>query len=208
MALLEPVLLSRATRPPPHRVAIPHVLQGKQLPETPLKFEGDPTVGSKVMPLSNRYSSLERRDLRLTEYDSTSTRRKTASGKSCKNLKAIQRSDEKLWPFRTGTMVSSDETTASPSSDSTSTTRKTASRKSCANLNAIQRSDQKLWPFRTGTLVSSDETPASPCSDSTFTPRKTASRKSCKNLTAIQRSDQKLWPFPTGTRVSSDETSA
>jgi len=31
-------------------------------------FEGDPTVGSKVRALSNRYSSLERRDLHLTEY--------------------------------------------------------------------------------------------------------------------------------------------
>jgi len=28
---------------------------------------GDPTVGSKVMALSNRYYGLERRDLRLTE---------------------------------------------------------------------------------------------------------------------------------------------
>jgi hypothetical protein len=32
-----------------------------------LKFEGDPTVGLKVMALSNRYSGLERRDLRLTK---------------------------------------------------------------------------------------------------------------------------------------------
>jgi hypothetical protein len=31
-------------------------------------FEGDPTVGSKVRALSNRYSSLERRDLRLNKY--------------------------------------------------------------------------------------------------------------------------------------------
>jgi len=31
-------------------------------------FDGYPTVGSKVRALSNRYSSLERRDLRLTEY--------------------------------------------------------------------------------------------------------------------------------------------
>jgi hypothetical protein len=31
------------------------------------KFEGDPTVGSKVMALSNGYYGLERRDLRLTE---------------------------------------------------------------------------------------------------------------------------------------------
>jgi hypothetical protein len=47
-------------------------------------------------------------------------------------------------------MVSSDETSALPSSDSTSTTRKTASGNSCKNLREIQRSDQKLWPLRTG----------------------------------------------------------
>jgi Fe-S-cluster formation regulator IscX/YfhJ len=32
-----------------------------------LKFDGDQTVGSKVIALSNRYSGLERRDLRFTE---------------------------------------------------------------------------------------------------------------------------------------------
>jgi hypothetical protein len=32
-----------------------------------LKLEGDPTVGSKVMALSKRYSGLQLRDLRLTE---------------------------------------------------------------------------------------------------------------------------------------------
>jgi hypothetical protein len=31
------------------------------------KFEGDPTVGSTVIALSNRYSGLERRDLGLIE---------------------------------------------------------------------------------------------------------------------------------------------
>jgi hypothetical protein len=31
-------------------------------------FEGDPTNGSKVRALLNRYFGLERRDLRLTEY--------------------------------------------------------------------------------------------------------------------------------------------
>jgi len=93
--------------------------------------------------------------------DSTCTPSNTASGNSCKNLRAIQRSDQKLWPFRTGTLVSSDETSTSPGSDSTSTPRKTASGNSCKNLRAIQRSDQMLWPFITGTLVSSDETSAS-----------------------------------------------
>jgi len=32
-----------------------------------LKFDGDQTVGSKVIALSNRYSGLQRRDLRFTE---------------------------------------------------------------------------------------------------------------------------------------------
>jgi hypothetical protein len=31
--------------------------------------------------------------------NSTSITRKTASGNSCKNLRAIQRSDQELWPF-------------------------------------------------------------------------------------------------------------
>jgi len=97
--------------------------------------------------------------------------------------------------LRTGTLVPSDETSASPSSDSTSTPRKTASGNYCKNLRAIQRSDQKLWPFRTGTLVSSPETSTSPNSACTSTTRKTASRNTCKNLSAIQQSDQKLWPF-------------
>jgi hypothetical protein len=112
------------------------------------------------MALWNRYSGLERQDLRSSSSDSTSTIRKTASGNSCKKLGAIQRSDQKLWPFQTGTLVSSDDTSASPSSDSTYTARKTASGNSCKNLRAMQRSHQKLWPFRTGTLVSTVETSA------------------------------------------------
>jgi hypothetical protein len=42
--------------------------------------------------------------------DSTSTSRKTASRNSCKKLREIQWSDQKLWPFRAVLMVSSDET--------------------------------------------------------------------------------------------------
>jgi hypothetical protein len=98
-------------------------------------------------------------------------------------------------PFRTGTLVSSNETSDSSSSDSTSITRKTPSGNFCKNLRATQQSEQKLRPFRTGTLVSSDETSDSPSSDSTSTTRKTASGNSCKNLRAIQRSDQSYCPF-------------
>jgi len=72
----------------------------------------------------------------LPSSDSTSTIRKTASGNSCKSLReikltVIQRSDQKLWPSRTGTLVSSDDTSSSPSGDSTSTPRKPASGSSC-----------------------------------------------------------------------------
>uniref|UniRef100_A0A2K1RA51 Ribulose bisphosphate carboxylase large subunit C-terminal domain-containing protein n=1 Tax=Populus trichocarpa TaxID=3694 RepID=A0A2K1RA51_POPTR len=91
---------------------------------------------------------------------------------------AIKRLDQKLGPFRTGSLVWSDETSASPSCDSTSTPRKPASGNSCKNLMAIKQSDQKLWPFRTGSLVWSDETSASPTIDSTSTPRKPASGNS------------------------------
>jgi hypothetical protein len=104
--------------------------------------------------------------------DSTSTHRKTASGNSCKTLRDIQRSDPKLWPFRTRTPVSSDDTSASLSRNSTSTPRKMASGNSCKILKEIERSDQKFWPFRTGTLVAGDDNSASPSSDSTSTPRK------------------------------------
>jgi hypothetical protein len=45
------------TRRTRHQVAIPYVCQGKQLLETPVKFERDPTVESKVMALLSLYSS-------------------------------------------------------------------------------------------------------------------------------------------------------
>jgi hypothetical protein len=113
------------------------------------------------MALSNGYSGRGRRYLRIPSSDSTSTPRKTASGNSCKILREIQRSDQKLWTFRTGTLVAGEDTSASPSSDSTSTPRKTASGNTCKILREIQRSDQKLWPFGTGTLVAGDDTSAS-----------------------------------------------
>jgi len=110
-------------------------------------------------------------------------------------LRAIQRSDKKLWPFRTGTLVSSDQTSDSPSGDSISSTRKTASGNSCKTLRAIQRSDQKLWPFRTGTLVSIDDTSDSPSSDSTSSTRKTASGNSCKNFKRSNGRIKSYGPF-------------
>jgi hypothetical protein len=45
------------------------------------EFDRDPTVGSKVMAISNRYSSLARPDLSSPSIDSSSTPCKRASGK-------------------------------------------------------------------------------------------------------------------------------
>jgi len=110
-------------------------------------------------------------------------------------LREIQRSDQKLWRFRTGTLVAGDDTCASPSSDSISTPRKPVSGNSCKILREIQRSDQKLWRFRTGTLVAGDDTCASPSSDSRSTPRKTGSGNSCKILREIHDRIKSYGPF-------------
>jgi hypothetical protein len=61
-------------------------------------------VRSKVMALSNQYSGFE--TSASPSSNSTSTLRKTASVNSSKNFSEIQRWDQKLWTFRTGTQVS------------------------------------------------------------------------------------------------------
>jgi len=127
------------------------------------------------MALSNLYLVWSDETSASPSFDSTSNPWKPASGNSSAILRVIQRSDQKLGPFRTGTLVWSDETSASPSGVSTSTPRKTASGNSSIILRVIQRLDQKLWCFRIGNLVWSDETSASPSSDSTSTSRKTES---------------------------------
>jgi hypothetical protein len=62
-------------------------------------------VGSKVTALSNRHGGLERRDLRLTELQFHIYCKENDVPNSCKNLRAIQRSDQKLRALRTGTLV-------------------------------------------------------------------------------------------------------
>jgi len=66
--LFEPSIKPGRTRPHHHRVSIPHPPHGKGHPQTPVKFHCYPTVGSKVMALSNRQSSVARPDLIITEY--------------------------------------------------------------------------------------------------------------------------------------------
>jgi hypothetical protein len=59
----------------------------------------------------------------------------------------IQRSDQKLGSFRTGTLVSCGETSTSPSTDSTSTPRKTASGNSSKILRVIHDRIKSYGPF-------------------------------------------------------------
>ena len=81
--------------------------------------------------------------------DSMGNTMKTASGNYWKTFMAIQRSDQKLWPFSPVIPVWSDKTSYSSSRDSMGNTMKTASGNYCKTFMAIQRSDQKLWPFST-----------------------------------------------------------
>ena len=108
---------------------------------------------------------------------------------------AIQRSDQKLWPFRAVTQAWRDETSSSPSIDSSSTPCKRTSGNSNKSLTAIQQSDQKLWQFRTLTQAWRDQTSSSPSIDSSSTPCKSESGNSSKSLTVIQRSDQSYGHF-------------
>jgi len=58
-------------------------------------------VGSKVKALSAVILVWRDKTSSLMSRDSIGTSRKTGSGNNCKTLRAIQRSDQKLWPFST-----------------------------------------------------------------------------------------------------------
>jgi len=147
------------------------------------------------LALFSCYSGLARQDLLFHQVVCLGNSRKTGSGNYCKTLNAIQRWDQKLWPFSAVIPVWQDKTSSSSSRDSKGTSRKSASENYCKSLSAIQRSDQKFWPFSAVIPVWQDKTSSSPSKDSKGTSRKTSSGNYCKTLSAIQRSDQKLWPF-------------
>ena len=101
----------------------------KDIRKLQLQFERDTTVGSKVMAISNRYSSLGDQTSSSPSIDSSSTPCQRTSGNSSKSLTAVQRSDQKLWLFRTVIQAWRDQTSSSPSIDSSSTKWKRASGK-------------------------------------------------------------------------------
>jgi len=114
------------------------------------------------MLISRRHSSLGRPHLIITENRFLIPCMEKGTGSSSKSLIVIQRSDRKLWPFRTVHQVWLDHTSSSPSIDSSSTSWKRASGNSSKSLIAIQRSDRKLWLFRTVTEALDDHTSSSP----------------------------------------------
>jgi hypothetical protein len=69
------------------------------------KFEYDPTVGSKVITILTRYSSLADQISSSPSNDLIATPGKMASGNSSRNLSAIQRSNQKVWSFWVVTQV-------------------------------------------------------------------------------------------------------
>jgi hypothetical protein len=64
-----------------------------------------------------------------------------------KTMSAIQRSDQKLWPFLPVIAGWRDKTSASTSRDSIGNTMKKVSGNYLKTMSAIQQSDQNLWPF-------------------------------------------------------------
>jgi hypothetical protein len=93
------------TIPPHRRLAITLKPYDNDLRKLVQKFEGDPTVKSKVMATLTYYSSLVEQTSSLPTCDSRSTPTKMAFGKSSKNLNAIQQSDRKFLPFWPVTQV-------------------------------------------------------------------------------------------------------
>jgi len=144
---LEPSIKPGSARTHHHRVSIPHPLHVKVHPETPVKVSSRSNGRIESYGLSTRPSSLARPDLIIKEYRSLITPWKRASGNSSKSFIAIQRSDRKLWPFRTVHPAWLDQTSSSPSIDASSTPWKRASGNTSKTFIVIQRSDRKLWPF-------------------------------------------------------------
>jgi len=89
--------------------------------------------------------------------DSTATPMKTASGNRNKILRAIKRSNQKLWPFWADTQCWRPDILITQRFHSLP--NKNSLWKPYKNLSAIPRSDKKLWHFSADTLVWSTRHP-------------------------------------------------
>jgi len=122
------------------------------------------------MAISNRYSSMARPDVIITEYRFFIHFMEKGIRKFQKEFDRDPTVGSKLWPFRTVTQAWRDLTSSSPSVDSSSTPCQRTSGNSSYSLTAIQRSEQKLWPFRTITQAWRNQTSSSRSIDSSSTP--------------------------------------
>jgi hypothetical protein len=93
----------------------------KAIRKLQLKFDRDTTVGSKVMAISNLYSSLARSDLIITEYRFVIHSMQKGMRKLQLQFDRDPTVGSKFWPFRTVTQAWRDQTSSSPSIDSSST---------------------------------------------------------------------------------------
>jgi hypothetical protein len=104
----------------------------------------NPTVGSKVIALLSCVILIMRdKTSSSLSRDSICSTRKRAFGNYCKDLRAIQRSDKKLWRFSAVITIWRDKSSSSTSTDSIGSPRKRTSRNYCKYLRAIQRLDEK-----------------------------------------------------------------
>jgi len=99
----------------------------------------------------------------VSSINFSGTPTKTFSGKSCKNLSTIRRSDQELWTIWAGTLVWPDETPLASHGHFIAMPQKQASWNSYKNLSMIQRSDQELRTSWAGTLVWSWSCPTRRC---------------------------------------------
>jgi len=153
------------------------------------KFKRGQTIGSKVMAILTRYSSLADKTASSPCSHYIETPRKPTSGNSCKTLRVIQRSDRKSgWP---DLLVYELRFHSNP--------KENGLWKLMQKFKRDPTVGSKVMAILT--LYSSivDQTSSSPSWDSTSTQRKTTLGNSWKNFRAIQWSNRKLWPFLTVT---------
>ena len=153
------------------------------------------------MALFRRYSSLADQTTSSPSSDSKATIRKMASRTSCKNLNAIQRLEQLLWPFWPVTQGwptrHPRHLVGNPKQPQGNQLLET-SVDILARSNGHTKSYGHFDPFLRSCRL---DLVASPISDSSTTQIKTASKNSSRNLSAIKRSDQNLWLFRDATQV-------
>jgi len=152
------------------------------------------------MALLRRYSSVANQTSSSPSSDSKATISKTASGNSCKNLNAIQRLDQKLWPFWP---VTQGWPTRHPRHLVGNPKQTLGKRPLETRVDILPRSKGHTTSYSPFTRFSglADWTSSSSSSDSSINPIKTASKNSSKNLSAIKQPDQNLWLFSDATHV-------